>query len=157
MRALLFGLLALPFLTGCGVAKSKVSGQVRFNGVALPGGLVTFQPANPKLSAVAATLDEQGNYEAMLPVGEVQVAIDNRNLQPRSAGPRGVPHDLPAEARQALNNAKPQAAPPPAGNSADVKQRGKYVPIPPNYYTIETSGLKFTVEPGGQKHDIELK
>ena len=156
MRRLLV-LLLLPVAAGCGAAKGKVSGRVLYQGQPLPGGLLTFQLADAKHSAVAVSLDEQGNYQATLPVGEVQVAIDNRRLQPRSAGPRGVPHDLPDEARQALSNAKPQAAPPSAGNPAAVKPRGQYLPIPPKYYAIETSGVRFTVEPGDQKHDIELK
>lgn len=154
-----FGLLLLlPFLAGCGGGKSKVSGQVRFNGDPLPGGLLTFQPAAPKSNVVAVPLDEQGNYQATLPVGEVQVAIDNRGLQPRSTDSRNLPRDLPAQARQALSNVKPETVPPPpAGNPAAVKPRGQYVPIPPRYYTVEHSGVKFTVEPGQQKHDIELK
>jgi hypothetical protein len=158
MRALLFGSLLLPLLAGCGGGKSKVSGQVRFNGAPLPGGVLTFQPADPKHNSVAVSLDEQGNYQATLPVGEVQAAIDNRALQPRQAGPRGVAANLPAEVRNALSNVKSEAPPPPnKGNSDAAKPRGKYVALPPKYYTIENSGVKFTVEPGPQKHDIELK
>jgi hypothetical protein len=152
-----FGLLLLlPFLTGCGGGKSKVSGQVRFNGDPLPGGVLTFQPADPKHNSVAVSLDEQGHYEATLPVGEVQVSVENRHLQPRSAGPRGVPPSLPPEVQEALGKAKPQAAPPPPVDKPAAKPRGNYVPIPEKYSSIETSGLTFTVAPGNPTHDIEL-
>ena len=157
MRTWWFGLLLLPLLAGCGAATSKVSGRVLYKGVPLPGGLVTFQPANPKYNSVAVPIDEQGHYEATLPVGEVQVSVENRHLQPRSDGPRGVPPNLPPEVQQALGKAKPQAAPPPpADKPAAAKPRGNYVPIPDKYHSIETSGLTFTVEPGNPKHDIEL-
>ncbi len=144
-----------------GSSKVKVSGQVRYKGQPLPGGIVTFQPADTKFPTLAVLLDEQGNYEAMLPVGEVQVAIDNRELQPPPAAPAGLPADLPPQVREALKKAKSSEPPPasrPADNpSAPAKPRGKYVAIPEKYYTVEKSGLKFTVKPGEQTLDIELK
>lgn len=158
MRSLMFGSLLLPLLLGCGGGTCKVSGQVRFQGEPLPGGMLTFRPSNPKYNPVLVALDEQGNYEATLPTGEVQVAVDNRELRPRSNALTGLPPNLPAKARQALSNTKPPS-PPPAFDkpSAPTKPRGKYVAIPEKYHTIDTSGLKFTVEPGSPKHDIELK
>ena len=158
MRALLLGFLLLPFLVGCAAGKSKVSGRVLYNGKPLPGGSVFFRPADPKQNAVTAELDEQGNYEVTLPVGEVQVAVDNRALQPRPAGPSGVPPGLPPEVLAELSKGKKPTPPPEASNpNAPTKPSGKYVAIPENYYTVEKSGLKFTVESGEQKHDIELK
>jgi hypothetical protein len=164
MRSRVFVLLLVPILAGCGSAKGTVSGRVLYKGAALPGGRVTFRPANPKVNAIPVELDEEGKYEVTLPVGEVRVSVDNRELQPPSAVPRGVPAGLPPEVQKALAKAKTEAAPPPAaeptpaGNSAaPPKPRGKYVPIPDKYYTIENSDLKFTVEPGNQKHDLELK
>jgi hypothetical protein len=41
--------------------------------------------------------------------------------------------------------------------SVPTKSRAKYVAFPDNYYSIEKSGLSFTVEPSNPKHDIELK
>jgi hypothetical protein len=152
-------LLLLPLLAGCGAGKGKVSGLVRFNGAPLPGGMVTFQPANPKFNAVTALIDENGHYEATLPVGEVQISVDNRDLEPRSKSAGGLPPGLPASAQKQLGQAKPAKTPPPAdnsNNSAQVKQSGKYVRIPQRYYQIETSKLQFTVEPGDHPHDIDL-
>lgn len=161
MRSMSIGLLLLPFFVGCGGGKVKVSGQVLYNGKPLPGGSVFFRPADPKQNAVSAELDEQGNYEATLPVGEVQVAVDNRELEPRPAAPSGAALNLPPQVREALKKAQasePTPAPPKGDNpSAPTRPRGKYVPIPGKYYTIENSGLTFKVEPGSQKHDLELK
>src|SRR4051812_15792825 len=81
--------LVLALAAGCrrgeGV-QGTVSGQVVFAGKPLPGGWLTFRPADPKKKAVTVKIDEKGNYEATLPAGEVQVAIDNRDLQYLSPG-----------------------------------------------------------------------
>jgi hypothetical protein len=150
-------LLSLSVVSGCGAPQGKVSGRVLYQGSPLSGGLVTFQPANPKYNAVVVPVDEQGNYEATLPVGAVQVTVDNRSLQPRSLGLKGVSATLPPEVKKAMSQAQPKPPPPAAADSAPPKPRGKYVAIPSKYYTIEESGLQFTVERGSQKHDIELK
>jgi hypothetical protein len=152
----LAALLLLLLLAGCGTPKGKVSGQVRYAGAPLPGGQVTFRPIDTKYNAVAATLDEQGHFEVILPVGEVQVSVDNRELQPRSAAAGGIPADLPPQVKKSLGNVAPQDAPPPTDNPLAVKPRGRYVLLPPKYHTIENSGLQFTVAPGEQEHIIEL-
>jgi|SRR5579875_613426 hypothetical protein len=160
MRVLLFSLLLLSLAVGCGgESKVKVFGQVRYKGAPLPGGIVTFQPENTKFNTVAVLLDEQGNYEVTLPVGKVQVAVDNRDLQPRPAAP---PVALLPTVQQAVKKVKSSASPPPASPpakepSAPPKPRGKYIAIPETYYTLEKSGLAFTVEQKNPKHDIELK
>jgi hypothetical protein len=150
--------LLLPGLFGCGGGEGKVSGQVLFNGEPLPGGRVTFRPANPRENSVSADLDEQGNYTAVLPVGEVQVCIDNRELEERPAlgGTLGANLPLSEEVRKKLGRGQ---APPAAPKSAEVgpkKSPARYVAIPSRYYTVEESGLQFTVSRGDQKHDIEL-
>jgi hypothetical protein len=162
-----FALLLTVFvLVGCGASKIKVSGQVLYKGKPLPGGRLTFQPANTKLNSIPAEIDEQGNYEVTLPVGEVKVAVDNRELQPIASAPVNVGgmSGLPAEVMQkiAAEEKKNKAAPPPSGSSSsnelsEGKLRGKYVPIPEKYATVEDSGLSFTVESGKSKQDIELK
>src|SRR5437868_6821726 len=83
-----FGLLALFALaTGCGshAETCKLSGKVLYNGKPLPGGFIMFRPGNPKLNTVTAEIDEQGNYEAVVPAGEVRVCVDNRELEARGA------------------------------------------------------------------------
>lgn len=157
-------LLFVPIFAGCGSSKGKLSGQVRLDGQPLPGGKVTFRSTNPKLNPVIVDLDEQGNYEALLPAGEVQVSVDNRDLEPPPAPLGGSDSLLPAEVRNALGKAKGEGAPPASKSGADTasaapppKPRGKYVRIPHKYYDIGTSELKFTIQSGNQKQDIELK
>jgi hypothetical protein len=149
-------LLLLPVVTGCGgTARSKVSGQVLLNGTPLPGGQVTFFPADSKQNSVTVPIDERGNYEATLPVGDVKIIVDNRNLEPPPpppGGPSVLPGGLPPEIRKGLGDKK-DAPPPP---NTPEKAAGKYVPIPPRYYDITTSGLGFKVERGDQTKKIDL-
>jgi hypothetical protein len=145
-------LLASALAAGCGAGQVTVSGRVLCDGTPLPGGRVTFRPADPKQNAVSAEIDRQGNYEAVLPAGDVQVCVDNQEFAPRPAG-GGVPTDLPPELRDKVPGLKsanpaPPAAPPPASD--------RYRPIPGRYAQVETSGLHFTARPGMAKQDIEL-
>lgn len=136
-------LLLLPIILGCGPPKGKVSGRVLYQEAPLPGGFVTFQPANGHCRPIVVPLDSQGHFEATLPLGDVQVAVDNRKLE----------HE-----KEPSGHVKAKAAPPPpAGNSLAVKPPGKYVPIPSKYYSITTSDLHFRVESGSQNHDLDLK
>src|SRR5215472_3203134 len=84
-------LLVLPLLAGCGRSKGTVSGKVIYQNKGLPGGWITFRPVNPRLNPVTVPIDPDGNYEATLPVGEMLIAIDNRELEPPPAA-RTVPH-----------------------------------------------------------------
>jgi hypothetical protein len=147
-------LLLLPLLTGCGAGKVKIKGQVTYDGKPLPGGFVKFFPENSNLPAVQADLDEQGNYEAELPIGEVTIAVDNLNLMPPppDEGPKGLP--LSNEDIKRLGMDKSRKAPEkPAPN-----QGGKhYVPIPPHYAKPETSGLTYKVESGSETLNIPLQ
>jgi hypothetical protein len=169
MRAMAFGsgwpglvgrlglLLLLPAVAGCGSGQGKVSGRVLYGGAPLPGGRVTFRPADPKQNSVSAELDAQGNYQVVLPAGEVKVCVDNRELEP--APPLGgtvLPPGLSPEVRKALGAGKPNRSRPNPPDDAPEKPSGRYVKIPDRYYEIETSGLQFTVEGGDQKRDIEL-
>jgi hypothetical protein len=151
-------LFLLPVIAGCGPGHGKVSGRVLLNGEPLPGGLVTFRPADPRQNSVSARLDGQGNYEAVLPVGEVKVSFDNRELEPRAPRVGGMPKDLPLspEVRKALGGGKSDAPQTKPGENAPEKPSGRYVKVPDKYYGSETSGLQFSVGPGDQKHDIEL-
>jgi hypothetical protein len=161
MRLVCFvvGLLPLLAVAGCGAGKSKVSGQVLFNGAPLPGGQLTFRPGDPKHNPIIAEIDEQGRYEAVLPAGPVKVSVDNRGLQPPPALGGGLPLDLPLspEVKKKLMGKKGETPAPPArGNNDARKPAGKYIPIPDRYYNVDTSGLDFKVETGDMKHDITL-
>ena len=150
-------LLLFPLVAGCGSGSGKVSGTVLFNGTPLPGGLVTFRPADPKRNTISVELDEQGNYEVVLPAGQIKVCIDNRELEPQPAAPpSGLPAELSPEIRQKLSSGPKPDNPPPKSPNARETLPGRYVKIPDKYYSIETSGLEFTVRGGEQKQNIEL-
>ena len=165
MRHIALGLcLCLPVLAGCAPGKGKVSGQVTYKGKAVPGGLVTFRPADGQHNSVTVPLDADGRFPAVeLPAGEVLVSIDNRELEPRPTFSGGVPPGVPLspEAQAKLGKAKP-APPAPAADGPpqtgeDVRRpTGRYVPIPEKYYDAETSGLKITVKGGDQVENLEL-
>lgn len=142
---------------GCGSGQGKVTGQVLLDGKPVTGGIVTFQPADSRARAVTTTMDADGNFDVSLPAGEVKVSVDNRELQPAPKSTGQIPANLPPEIKKKLMEGAKGATGAAGGESAEAdKPPGKYVPIPAKYYTIESSGLKFTVERGDQKHNIEL-
>ena len=153
-----FGLLLFISLAlGCGAGEGKVSGRVLFDGKPLPGGSVTFRPADPLQNNVSAELDGQGNYEAVLPAGEVMVCVDNRQLEPRApATPEKLPKGLSSDALKAIGADKPDKSAPKPKENVPGKGNGKYVKIPIKYYNTDTSELQFKVERGDQKHDFLL-
>jgi hypothetical protein len=147
-------LLLLPILAGCGNGKGTVSGKVIFKDKGLPGGRITFRPADPKKNSVTVPIDPDGNYEVQLPVGEVLVSIDNSELQDRPARP------VPVSALPKINlprRGKPDAAPAEPPPTAPEKLPGKYERIPAQYADADRSGLTFTVEGGAQTKNFELK
>ena len=150
------GLLPLvAFTFGCADSQSKVSGQIMYQGKPVPGGWISFQPADSRKNSISTALDAQGKYEALLPTGVVRIAVDNRELEPMERGseklilPPGL--KLPAGVKPPVEPAAkaPNAAPPASS--------GAYVAIPAKYYDIDTSGLTYTVQSGTQTHNIELK
>jgi hypothetical protein len=146
-------LLFLPALAGCGRPTGHISGKVIYKGQPLPGGRLTFRPADPSLNTVPALIDAEGRYEATLPAGEVTIAVDNRELQPPEPGQRpALPPGIKLPGQDGA--AKSAAATP---NAGEGKLTGKYVPIPEKFYQAETSGLNYTVKKGSENHDIELK
>jgi hypothetical protein len=150
--------LLLVVVTGCGPGQGKVSGQALLDGAPLPGGRLTFRPADPRQNSVSAELDEQGRYEVLLPAGLVQVSIDNRELESRGNQSAVPPIDgLPPNVLEKLRGgAKSDSAQCKPVEDALLKLPGKYVVIPNRYYDLETSGLEFTVQRGDQNHDIIL-
>ena len=154
-RAGLLVLLALA--VGCKGGQGTVSGTVYLNDKPLPGGLVTFRPADSSRNAVSARIGEDGHFEATLPAGEVKIAVDNREFEPPPRGdvPKLPPVvDLPPGVKPAPPE-RPGSPPTPEG--APEKPSGKYVPIPPKYYDVDTSDLTLVVQPGPQSYDVRLK
>lgn len=117
---------------GCGGPyNSDVSGNVTLDGETVPRGTVSFVPVG-KGSSAYGRIDSSGNYflrtgrEEGLPAGEYAVSVVANELPDMSKVPEGTP-------------------PPP----------GKPI-TPPWYRSQTTSGLKFTVEPGGNQIDLQL-
>jgi hypothetical protein len=111
---------------------ADVSGTVRFKGQPLPGGRVTFVAVEGAFPGIA-NIEPNGEYKISSPIGEVQIAVDNRMLR----GGRTTPH---------LTR--------PGAEEKPVK--GTWIHIPDRYWNPDRSGLKYTVKPGAQIHDIEL-
>jgi hypothetical protein len=126
------GGLLLATVAGCGgTYNSSVDGTVTLDGNPVPRGTVTYHPTAPGPGAYAR-VEEDGSYtvrtgrEEGLPAGEYQVTV--------------IASEPPAVSQSA------GGGPPPAGK-----------PItPPWYRAKESSGLKFTVEPGSNEINLEL-
>lgn len=125
---------ALLFLAtvGCGGPyNANVDGVVTLDGQPVPRGTVSFIPAGDGSTAYGR-IDSSGNYELRtgreegLPAGEYMVTV--------------VANELPPESQTA------DGGPPPPGK-----------PITPAWYRSQgTSGLQYTVEPGGNDINLEL-
>ncbi len=148
---LALGLLALA--AGCtsksggGAEFAEVSGRVLFNGEPLPGGKITFITVGGA-NAQSAAIDENGNYKLQAPVGDVQIAVDNRMV--------GKHTEAPTRAVQKKGAGRPPG-PTHGEEPAPIEIKGTYKKIPDKYYTPSQSGLTWKVEKGGGKHDIELQ
>lgn len=129
------GVIAVLLATvgGCGgMFDSSVSGNVTLDGIAVPRGTVTFLPVGGGPAAYAL-IQEDGSYsvrtgrENGLPAGEYAVTVSA--------------NEAPAVKQTA------SGGPPPPGK-----------PITPAWYrSKDTSGLHFTVEPGSNEINLELK
>ncbi len=149
---LAFGGLSFAVLTlalGCKkspytVGEAEVSGKVFFDGKPLPGGQVSFVAVNGALAA-RGDIGEDGQYQIKAPIGEVQIGVNNRMLAPIQPG-KGPP--------------KGRMHPTAEGFVSDDEKRkalkGRWVDLPSKYADPATSGLKYTVTPGNQTHDIQL-
>jgi hypothetical protein len=90
-RAFLLGCGGLLTFTvvGCGPKTKKIRGKVIYKGNPVPGGLLNFARVDGNGPTSSAQLDENGNFEATVPAGEVKVTVDNRELKNPTA-PIGV-------------------------------------------------------------------
>ncbi len=129
----LFACLVCVALAGCGGAyNATASGNVTLDGNVVPRGTVSFSPTGPGPAAYAR-IEEDGSYsvrtgrEEGLPAGDYQVTV--------------ISNELSSVTQTA------QGGPPPAGK-----------PITPLWYrSKDSSGLMFTVEPGSNEINLELK
>lgn len=146
----------LLLVAGCGTREGTVSGQVIYQGKPVPGGHVIFRPADPRRNTEMADIDPTGHYQATLPVGEVRVAVDNRDLEPVKEDRSAIPQPPPGIKLPPLPRSATQPLPQPSPN-APQKPAGTYVPLPDRFHDVATSGVKITVTGGSQSLNIELK
>ena len=120
------------------VDHAEVSGKVLYEGKPLPGGQVTFVALEAGFGS-SAHIDEQGKYQINAPVSEVQIGVNNEMLKSRA----------PGKPKETLHPKEPNSEP-------EMPIKGRWVRIPFSYADPATSGLKYTVKPGSQTHNIEL-
>jgi hypothetical protein len=132
-------LCLLTLALGCGsnakYETAEVTGKVLYKDKVLPGGKVTFIADQGGL-AMDGTIDENGNYRVKAPVGPVHITVDNRLLAKHA--PRG----------RILKGPK---------NEEPSSLEGDYVDIPKKYYSVDKTDLTYTVAPGSQAFEINLK
>jgi hypothetical protein len=133
MGAIALFLIFLASVSGCGgVYDSSVTGTVTIDGTTVPRGTVTYHPTASGPAAYAL-IQQDGSYtvhtgrEEGLPSGEYGVTV--------------TANEPPAVQQTA------SGGPPPPGK-----------PITPEWYrSKDASGLQFTVEPGSNEINLELK
>lgn len=136
-------------LVGCGPRTGVVSGEVTYKGKPIPGGLLTFRPADQSQNSATYELGRDGKFTLELPVGEAAICIDNREFEPRPATAPAIPPgmNLPPEVVKSMQ----------ASSKESSKVSDRWVKLPEKYYQIETSDLKITVKGGQQTEVIEFK
>jgi len=133
-------------LVGCGGGggKGTVSGKVTYKGTPLKGGRVAFLTSN-KQNAVAE-IGEDGSYTAInVAPGPAKISVSTSYLK---ENPLGRVRNQPPKGQQAPEGYQMSSG------GTDVK---RYVKIPDQYESADTSGLTYDVKSGNQTHDIDLK
>ncbi len=140
LGCLLIGLFLIA--AGCGSGRRRaaetadISGKVTYNGKPVTGGQVSFVAEDGFASN--GIIDEQGNYTVKAPVGNVKISVNNTMLQQRPEG------------------GKMGAGPRPNAPEPE-KMKGTYVQLPFKVLTPDASGLSYTVKPGQQTFDIQIR
>lgn len=139
----------LLILAGCGTRTGEVSGEIVFKGKPVPGGIVTFRPADESHNSVSYELGRDGKFKVELPVGEALISIDNREFEPRPATVAAIPPgvNLPADVVKGMQSSSKESS----------KVSDRWVKLPERYYQVETSNIKITVKGGKQSETIEFK
>ncbi len=123
--------------SGCGPAKAKISGLVKYNGEPLPSGTITFQ-SDAGDKPVKGTSIVDGKYTISdFPVGPAKISVITLPPATGGAPPTGSAIQGP-------------------GSSMAPVTPDKYVPIPKKYGNPGTSGLTYDVKAGDQTKDFDL-
>jgi hypothetical protein len=158
--------LVLPFASGCGSRKAKVSGSVTLDGKGLPKGSIVFHPS--KGPTVSAEITD-GQYTVTgVPPGEVKVTVDTSYLKQEAEAlgmgrqnmsmsmgrmRPGAGGNLPPEAKAALDREK-QTAEESAQKAKELQ--AQYRHIPDKYTKEDSSGLSLQAKSGSNSFDVSL-
>jgi hypothetical protein len=134
---------------GCGPRTGEVSGEVLYKGKPVPGGFLTFRPADNAENSLTYTLEKDGKFKIVLPVGDVRVCLDNREFEPQPATTPAIPPGLklPPDVLKSMAE----------GSKESNKFADRWMKIPKKYYELESSDLSFTVKGGEQTESLVLK
>lgn len=135
--------LALSCLPGCGKSNQKatVKGKVVFNNQPLTAGTVAFVDASGRSGS--SRIESNGTYTVNdAPVGVVTVTV----FTP-------PPSQIAANQGMAAHKGMPKEFLPPG---QEENKAVRVVPAPEKYQKVETSTLKYTVQPGSQEYNIDL-
>ena len=134
---------------GCGPKglKNVVEGKVTLKGAAV-NGKVIFHGTDGKKAE--SPIDPKGEYHVSdPPLGDCKISIE-----PFGAGVLGGVKPPPPDMKPKTKGKKDKSSEPEGGFVTGASSMG--VDPPAKYKDPNTSGLKYTVKGGKEKHDIEL-
>jgi hypothetical protein len=132
----------LLIVTGCGPAKTEVSGTVRYQGKPLTSGNVLVVDADGM--TYAAPIRSEGSYTARdIPVGPVRFAVLVSSKHEN--GGKLLKREPRERRRQSTSLTRRQSSSPPPKPL-----------LPPRYAAVGTSGLSTILSPGANTFDLDL-
>jgi hypothetical protein len=159
VSVLVLGVVLLP--AGC-QRTGTVSGKVTYNNKPLKGGTVSFitQTGTPKFTGIA----DDGSYTVTgVPVGPVKITVDTSAFKTTTGRPQGggppAPRSAPGGAKEApMTPGNPAGAQGQPSSLPGTGPKGdQYTAIPDKYAKADTTPETYTVTPGSQTHDIQIK
>jgi hypothetical protein len=135
--------------TGCGGGRGTVTGKVYMGPIPLKGGTVTFISTKGYGTASGA-IEEDGSYKIeRAPLGDVKIVVETESLNPKKL-PKIFTYAPPQGQSMEGGGVGPKQP-----NREEMARR--YMLIPQNNSSEETTELTYTVTRGNQEHNITLK
>jgi hypothetical protein len=126
-------------LSGCG-SNGTISGKITYQGETLRGGTIIFASQEDK-GSVVAEIGNDGTYTIeKVPSGKVKIVVETSSLAKRARIP---------------SHSAPDGQKMPGGGSSDLKAR--YVPIPAQYESFDSTPLTYEVKSGKHQFNITLE
>jgi hypothetical protein len=166
---LVFLCLAVGYVVGCSRPMASVKGRITYKGNILKGGTICFH-STEGAGDFGGYIAEDGTYSVpSVPAGTYKVVVETDTAKTRNTGNnmmKGSGKMNPPAKKEESQKSKPlppdaQEKIPPGykpSNPADmIAAKQRYVEIPSSYGKADTTPETYTVVPGDQTHDIELK